>query len=215
MPWIYGLVSSAEPARVRYVGKTAISIERRLTEHISDAKRYTKTHKQKWIRSVWARGAEVFAVELEEISQELLNAAECRWIVELSKTSELVNGTVGGDGGVTRTGPISEEHKEKYRQGVIAGWARRGAPTEAQLSAVRKNIELARVAAVSPLTRKKAADTIKARRWSDGRICPICGVLFSGLPYKTKHRKNKVCSWDCKKIAISRAQKLRHTKNGG
>lgn len=209
---IYGLVSSKDPTRVRYVGKTVASADIRLKWHLTDASKAQRTRKQKWIKSVLSSGFQVLALDLEEVeSNDDLDAAEIRWIAALA---DLTNGTKGGTGGATTLGyRHSEEAKAVIGNKVRIAWEKRGAPTAAQTAAVQANNVKARAAASKPEVRSKAAKTIRSKRWTDGRICPVCGALFCGLPYKTKHRATKVCSWDCKKKAISAAQSRRHSDN--
>lgn len=96
---IYRLVDPREPARVRYVGKTACSLATRLRRHLNEARRGLKAHRYHWIRGLLADGVRP-AIELIELcSASEWQAREKHWIAELrAKCHPLTNTGPGGDG---------------------------------------------------------------------------------------------------------------------
>lgn len=85
---------------IRYVGKTTLSLQKRLAIHIWEAKRFkNKTHKVYWIRSLLK--IDLFPnIELvEEISWKFSGDREIFWISYFkSKGFNLVNHSLGGEG---------------------------------------------------------------------------------------------------------------------
>ncbi len=60
---IYTLSSSVDPENIRYIGKTACSLEYRLTRHIYNNFK-DKTHKGNWIRKEIKSGNRILIKEL-------------------------------------------------------------------------------------------------------------------------------------------------------
>lgn len=103
---IYGLVDP-DSNKIRYVGKTSSTIERRLLEHINDAisimnkKGKKKINKRySWIISLLKNNQKPTIKLLEEVENDG-NERECYWIATLPN---LTNMTKGGDGGDTNSG---------------------------------------------------------------------------------------------------------------
>lgn len=103
---IYGLVDP-DSNKIRYVGKTSSTIERRLLEHINDAinimnKRGRKkiNKRYSWIISLLKNNQKPTIELLEEVENDG-NERECYWIATLPN---LTNMTKGGDGGDTNSG---------------------------------------------------------------------------------------------------------------
>lgn len=140
---------SGPDGRVRYVGKTRVSLERRLTEHLSEARRGLRNHRCNWIRSVQflVTADLVESVVGEGVSEEVSLIASLRTL-----GVSLVNGTPGGEGtlfGVKRP-PVSAATRKKISD---AGKGRIvSAETKAKISAARKGI---RPPPVSAETRAK------------------------------------------------------------
>ncbi len=113
MAYIYALVDSSDPTNIRYVGKTARRIRDRLWDHKKYAKRFpNKTYRSTWINSVWRRGSEVIAVELEECDESVINEREMYWIAYYKAHGyRLTNHTDGGDGSTN----MDESTRQKLR----------------------------------------------------------------------------------------------------
>lgn len=84
---------------IRYVGKTKLSLESRLSGHLLDVRRGNSTHKANWIRSLLCKGL-VPTISLLEIVEGNGNKEEIAWIKYFRDHGvELTNATNGGDGG--------------------------------------------------------------------------------------------------------------------
>jgi hypothetical protein len=111
---IYGLVDPRD-SRIRYVGKTSVTLNTRLRAHLNDVRRgrvYIPRHK--WLSELLAAGLVPSIVELECVLDGSWQEAETRWIAALP---DLLNATAGGDG------LCSYRHradtKEKQRQSAL------------------------------------------------------------------------------------------------
>jgi predicted GIY-YIG superfamily endonuclease len=94
MLYIYGLYSN-NIKNIRYVGKTN-NINKRLYEHLNDAKRNDKTHKQKWLRHEIKNNRNINITILEECDVLNWEEKEKFWI---NHFNNLTNLTEGGEGG--------------------------------------------------------------------------------------------------------------------
>lgn len=94
MLYIYGLYSD-DIENIRYVGKTN-NVNKRLYEHINDAKRNNKVHRQKWIRNEIKKNKNINITILEECNDLNWEEKEKFWI---KYYNNLTNLTVGGEGG--------------------------------------------------------------------------------------------------------------------
>jgi hypothetical protein len=94
---IYGL---CEPGTefVRYVGFTKFSIEKRLEEHLIEARARNTCHRHRWLRSLLRQDLKPAIVVLEQVSRYSWKTRERWWIAELRKSNRLVNSTSGGEG---------------------------------------------------------------------------------------------------------------------
>lgn len=122
MSYIYVLVdpASLEP---RYVGKTSRTLQRRLSDHIRDAKKNGKSHRANWIRQVLARGdlPQIEAIECGLWSPDNINLRERYWIANLRQLGvKLTNMTDGGDGGAM---PYTDTHKAKIGEASRRNWS--------------------------------------------------------------------------------------------
>lgn len=92
---VYAL-SDPETGEVRYVGKTVLSLEKRLKGHFSDKAENHKTH---WIRSLLARGLKPTIKSIEEDIAENWAERERYWIAYYrDQGARLVNLADGGQG---------------------------------------------------------------------------------------------------------------------
>jgi hypothetical protein len=99
---------------IRYIGKTRARLKKRLKAHIWESKKNQTRHRTKWIASLLKDNCNPEIIVLEVVEGDG-NAEEIKYIREFTKKGfNLVNGTMGGDGGGGR--PCSEETKEKLRR---------------------------------------------------------------------------------------------------
>jgi DNA-binding transcriptional regulator YiaG len=115
---VYALVDPRDQ-RIRYVGKTHRTAQRRLRRHLAPCYLTGDTHKERWIRVLLAAGMEPTIVVLERCgSAEELVASERRHIARLRyEGAALTNGTDGGDG--MGGWQHSDESKEKIRRALL------------------------------------------------------------------------------------------------
>lgn len=106
---IYGLFASDAPLdfqHCRYIGQTVKPLSYRLSEHAWATRRGDTVYRARWMRSVWARGAQVLIVPLESVTRDgsgdlgwLLSTKEMLWIAFGHALGlRLTNATLGGEG---------------------------------------------------------------------------------------------------------------------
>lgn len=101
---IYGLYESNNETP-RYIGKTKMSLNRRLQGHLLEAKKsLSNTHKLSWIRSLLNKGEKPIIKLLEECDENCWEEKERYWIKNSIKLTNLTN---GGDGGGVCYSPIA------------------------------------------------------------------------------------------------------------
>lgn len=94
--YIYGLIDPLS-GNVRYIGK-ALDPKDRYRQHIK-IKENPKTHKEKWIFSLYKLGLTPELVIIETTIETKANEAEQFWIAEYrAEGFQLTNGTDGGEG---------------------------------------------------------------------------------------------------------------------
>lgn len=94
---IYALCEP-DTSEIRYVGKTCFPLEKRLREHLADARRL-RNHRDKWIAALSRRGLKPLIVAIEQCSDDWAER-ERYWIAHHRALSDrLVNSTDGGEGG--------------------------------------------------------------------------------------------------------------------
>jgi group I intron endonuclease len=88
-----------ETGKVRYVGKTARSLEKRLYIHLTDARRKNRNnHRLAWIRSMLKVG-NTPTIHYLDSDEGNGSAKEQYWIKRFIEDGcDLVNATIGGDG---------------------------------------------------------------------------------------------------------------------
>ena len=97
MTYVYALCDELD--RIRYIGKTVKTAEKRLAVHLNEAKNGIQNRRCNWLRSLLVRGIKPKIKILEQ--GHFLDGclAEKHWIERLRKSGlDLVNGTDGGDG---------------------------------------------------------------------------------------------------------------------
>lgn len=92
---IYGLTDSQ--GQIRYVGKSK-NPAKRLKIHLQPAQLSFRTRKNSWIKSLLGKGEKPGLVILSAVPEEEANDEE-RKFIRLLAANDLVNGTLGGDGG--------------------------------------------------------------------------------------------------------------------
>jgi|JI10StandDraft_1071094.scaffolds.fasta_scaffold397203_2 hypothetical protein len=110
---IYGLINP-ETSNILYVGKTSLSLKRRLQLHITKAAQ-NKTRKDKWILELIKISRTPEIILLEEPDRLFANKKEKEWILKFG-LSNLVNGNSGG-GGNNGSGA---KRNEAYKQSLYA-----------------------------------------------------------------------------------------------
>lgn len=124
---IYGLYSSLDAdCRIRYVGYTSKALERRVVEHLSEAKK-RRCRRHKWINSVIRSGGSVLGVVLEACDAANWQERERAWIERLS-ANDLVNGTAGGEGLINPTEDVRARISAKVSQALVGNQFRKGRP---------------------------------------------------------------------------------------
>lgn len=124
---IYALIDPDN--NVRYIGKTKVSLQKRLSQHITDSKSIMNGSKRRninkrysWIISLLKDNKKPNIILLEECNEN--NWIE-REVYYISKYKNLTNMTKGGDGGSTnkgrKFGPISEETRRKISENTKKG----------------------------------------------------------------------------------------------
>lgn len=91
--FIYGLTDPE--GNVRYVGKST-DPERRLSEHLREARKGRRSHRDSWLRRLLSDGKRPTVKILEEVYVDSWGASERRWIAALPN---LTNHQEGGQGG--------------------------------------------------------------------------------------------------------------------
>lgn len=84
---------------VRYVGKTSMSVDRRLINHVGSSRRHPKTPKELWIADLLKRGSAPGIQILDEVSVEAASDAERRWAASFATSVTLLNHPRIGAGG--------------------------------------------------------------------------------------------------------------------
>jgi hypothetical protein len=114
---MYTIYALADPAtdEIRYVGKTKRPIADRYSDHLEEGRMNDGTPRGEWIKSLIDQGIAPRLIVLESVEgRKEGNDIEKREIARCREAGyALVNVTAGGDGGYTRTGPMTDEHKAK------------------------------------------------------------------------------------------------------
>lgn len=108
---IYGLICPEEK-RVMYIGKTSLSLNRRLGLHINKASKGI-TKKDKWITTVLNKNLKPEIVLLEDTELEQCDKLEKDWILMFG-VENLVNGNNGGGGSLCDGSKRNDAYKYKF-----------------------------------------------------------------------------------------------------
>lgn len=103
---IYGLIDPRNQ-HIRYVGKTAVGVKRRLAGHIALSRAVTvKRHCEAWITGVLSAGLVPETIVLEDVPNESWEEAEVFWIGYFKMLgAKLCNRAAGGPGSRTKQDP--------------------------------------------------------------------------------------------------------------
>jgi len=92
---IYGLYDPRDPEIIRYVGKTQMTIQKRLQGHIDEARsNKSKTYKIHWIQKLLKENIKPLIKVLEFCDENNWQEKEIFWIAKLNN---LTNSTIGGE----------------------------------------------------------------------------------------------------------------------
>lgn len=96
---IYKLIDP-RTGEVRYVGQTHIGVKKRLAKHIREARNQNKTKNHRWINKLAELDLKpiIEVIEVVDFSKHTWQEREVFWIEELSKSCDLNNHSLGGDG---------------------------------------------------------------------------------------------------------------------
>jgi len=98
-PWVIYVLKDPRNMKVRYVGFTCQLVERRLSLHLSEARRIpNRNHRTKWIASLLSNGLRPMIEIIESGVGPQWGEVEKRWIALYRSSGHLVNSTDGGDG---------------------------------------------------------------------------------------------------------------------
>lgn len=118
---IYALSSSNNPQNYRYIGQTTQKLNRRLSNHISEAMRNKRfNHRVNWIRKQLKLNNVIIITELDEVSSEIWKETEINYI-KLFKSfgAKLINSTNGGEEGLNKNAikkSLETKRKNKERK---------------------------------------------------------------------------------------------------
>lgn len=92
---IYGLYDPQNKNVIRYVGKTTMTLKKRLQGHIDDSKNIkSPTYKKYWIKSLLDKGIRPEIKTIEICNNDNWQNREIYWIAKLAN---LTNTTIGGE----------------------------------------------------------------------------------------------------------------------
>lgn len=97
MGYIYALTHPVTD-EIRYIGKTIVSIDLRLSRHKAQSN-IGKSHVKSWIKFLKQQGLNPRITVIEECNNSVLNDREIYWITYYSDKANLCNITKGGEGG--------------------------------------------------------------------------------------------------------------------
>lgn len=163
--FVYGLVDSREPSRIRYIGVTN-NPRARLGLHLSQAHK-EGWKKSRWIGSVLSAGSEVLMCELMSgLTQHDAKVKEVALISERRKLGFLMNLTAGGDG---CEGQVQSAETRAKKSAALMGRPKAREAVERQAAAIRgRKFTDEQRAALSTAHLKRYQDNEQRRRQSDG-----------------------------------------------
>ena len=183
---IYKLIDPLT-SEVRYVGWTKNPLNRRLSNHVSEARCGANNHRAKWIRKLLRHDLTPIIEEIETVDYYSRNKAERFWISYYGRAS-LVNGTDGGEGASGLV--FSEEQKRRISNAHVGQipWNAGISSDTSHLSSFKfskghkpwnKGIERTSKTKEKISTRKSGIPTGKKINSSN----PFLGVTYNGQKY--------------------------------
>jgi hypothetical protein len=165
---IYGLYDPFT-LELRYVGKTKYLLSTRLSQHVCEAKKFNKTHRHKWIRSLLKKDTKPNIKLLKEATKSNWEEIEKKLISDYrSQGFNLVNETDGGESPEGRS--LSKDHIEKIRQANIGNKHSLGhkhsEETKAKMRAAHKGRKYKSGYKLAPETIEKIREASVGRRLS-------------------------------------------------
>ena len=80
--YIYALSTKEEPDNIRYIGKTHLSLEKRLKRHISIYYLKENTYKTRWLNSIIKKGHTPIITEVDCVEKNNWKFWEKYWIAQ-------------------------------------------------------------------------------------------------------------------------------------
>lgn len=137
---IYALIDPRNTNVVRYIGFTKKTLERRLIEHLSDARRGHMNHRCNWIRSLTKDNIRPIISIIEEVTEDNWQEREKYWIRFYKET--LTNTTEGGEGLINPSDEVRERISKKVSENLKGNQYRKGIPhTEESKAAIKKGMK--------------------------------------------------------------------------
>lgn len=123
----YQIYSLSEPdtCKIRYIGFTSQSLNKRLKEHLKDNR---KTHRRSWIESLKKRNLVPVIDNIEHCTSDNWKELEIYWISQFKYWGfDLVNMTCGGDGivGYKYTTEQRKRNSERNKNKILTEETRR------------------------------------------------------------------------------------------
>lgn len=215
MIFIYGLFDPRN-YQLRYIGKTKHTMGIRISQHIHEAKKDNKTHKDKWIQSLLRDGIKPSFEILEECTEENWEEIEQAWIADCYKLGlKLTNQTIGGDG-MKAGRKLSPEHIEKIRQantGKKYPGRKHSEEVKRKMSETRKGkpIYKSRGRKLTDETKRKLADASRGRIPSD-EVRQKISERRKGIPVSEETREKLRVANLGKKASEETKQKMSQSR---
>lgn len=191
----------APDGEIRYVGKTVLPIEQRLSRHISNANRGGSSYCAYWIRSLLRDGHRPSVMLVETVVGDGWAEAERYWVARLrAEGVKITNLTDGGEG----TPGHRQSVETRARRSVSQTGKKHSAETRAKLSDAAKRRTPRTGWSHSTETRDQMSHVARSRDNSTGRAISISGRIVDpevGSPGREYERPD---SW---RSAISVAKR--------
>ena len=185
-----------ETGKVRYVGKTARTLEKRLGEHLRSSKSYS--HRcANWIKSLQKQGLTPSIELLEKVNLSELEEKEIAWIKKFREEGlDLTNLTDGGEGtiGLKRSAEsrkkmsmahkgkkLSEEHKRSISKALKGRKKHPGHGTKVSAGLKAKGIGPTK-ACIEASSKANRGEGHRDAKLTEAQVLEIYALLRSGIP---------------------------------
>ncbi len=196
------VLKDPETGEVRYVGKTKLTLKKRLQDHLSEK---TKSYKYNWITSLKNKNVLPIIESIERVSNEVWAVREMFWIQHYKDLGARL--TNSNDGGLGGHNPSAE-----VRAKISAANKNRSAETRAKIGATRKGQKM------SAETRTKLSTANKGKTLSPEHRAKL-STANKGKTLSPEHRanmsaaaKNRSAEHTAKLIASRKANRERKNK---